>query len=402
MSGAATGGGGPRNSANGAYVSVFDRVRATRGLRDVGSLLNVAAGQSWRRLKVCPLCQGRDDFSYKAQAFKCWKCGEHGGVADLAAHLWGCSPFEAACQLLGVSVDDERKAYAAAHNGKQPIGGDVRREKPKLVVRPREGGDADRDDVLREIRREMRRATNSIVERYLVSRGLPASFERYVFFCPDAPYDVTALWGRGRRLPAMVCVVEVNGVPTGGLHLTYLRSDGRGKADTLGPKEPRKKMWGPQSRPGGGAPGGILLMKPRDATSVMCVAEGVENALSLAHVVGNGAGAFAAGSLDRLQGGMKQTPWGAVDWKTPAPDPKKPAATCAIEGPALIAVDSDMADLVINRGTRWEKTIPAARRAQVSGVLASHWWRAAGASDVQCVTPPAGKDINDLVTEHAA
>lgn len=378
------------------YTSVFERAKHERGAKDVGDLLDVGATARWRRLKLCPFCGGRDDFSFRTDAYHCFKCGERGSVVDLAAHVWSLSPFEAACALIGADVETERRAYAAAHGGASPSF--ARRERKAAPVRDKPSDNV--LEVVADINRQLRRATGSIVERYLESRALPAAFERYVHFCADAPYDMSALWGRGRRLPAMVCVVECDGVATGGLHLTYLRADGRGKADTLQPNEPRKKMWGPQTS-SRGLPGGIMLVRPRDELSVLCVAEGVENALSLALVAGAGSGAFAAGSLDRFQGGMACTAWGAVDWRAPAPNPQRPAATVRWGGPVVLGVDSDMKTLVVGEGTRWERVISPERRAQVSGVLASHWWRRAGSSDVKCVTPAAGKDFNDLLRESA-
>lgn len=376
------------------YVSVFDRAKDGAS---VGDLVGAAATMAWRRLKTCPLCGGRDDFSYRVNAFHCFKCGERGSVVDLAAMLWGLPVFDAACKLIGADLEREREAYAAAHGGERPRG--ERRVKP-VVVAQRPAGEDNAAEVVARVRARMKRADGTIAERYLVSRGIDARFARCVHFCPDAPYDVSALWGRGRTLPAMVCVVESGGAPTGGMHLTYLRADGAGKADTLRDKEPAKKMWGPQSHAGAGPghkPGGIVLQRPRDDVAVLCVAEGVENALSLAQLVGDGAGAFAAGSLDRLQGGMAKTSWGAIDWRKPSPDPNAPAATIAHRGPVLIALDSDMSPLVINRGTKWERTISPERRAQVCGVLAEFWWKRQGASDVRCVTPPAGTDVNDFL-----
>lgn len=392
--------------------ALFDR--AKRAV-DVGGVLGVAVSSGWRRLKLCPFCQGRDDFSYKLDAFRCWKCGEHGDQIDLYAKLNTLSRFEAACALAGADIEAERKAYAAAH-GKEPARS-VRRapagrvsasarpvEKPGVSAVARTAAKNRGDgisDVIAAIKGAMTRAPGTLVERYFEARGLGPDFAQCVWFCADAPYDVNALWGRGRRFPAMVCVVEIDGAPTGGLHCTYLRADGRGKADALRPGEARKKMWGPQSD-GFGRPGGIVLMRPAGSFSVLCVAEGVENALTLAGAIGNGCGAFAAGSLDRFQGGMATTPWGAIDWKTPAPDLKRPAATLRHKGPVLLGVDADMKPLTINAGGKWQRVITPARRAQVSGVLAAHWWRKAGASDVRVLAPPEGRDFNDLVRENAA
>jgi hypothetical protein len=378
-----------------ADADIFARARKSV---DVGGVLGVAVSGGWRRLKLCPFCKGRDDFSYRADAYKCWKCGEHGDQIDLYAKLNTLSRFEAACKLVGADLGDERKAYAAAQ-GKAPAAKRAAARRPLTLPSPPRGGEGV-ENVIAEIKRKVRRADGTIVERYLESRGLPGAFARFVHFCPDAPYDVSATWGRGRRLPAMVCVVEVDWAPTGGLHCTYLREDGRGKADTLRPGENLKKMWGPQSA--GGRPGGLVLVRPASEAAVLCVAEGVENALTLAAAIGDGAGAFAAGSLDRFQGGMGKTAWGRTDWRAPFPDPNAPAATIRHKGPVLLGVDSDMKALTIEEGTRFERVITPERRAQISGVLAAHWWRKAGASGVSVLAPPAGRDWNDLVREEAA
>lgn len=357
-----------------------------RKAADVGDVLGVPAGARWRRLKVCPLCGGRDDFAYTASAFRCFKCGEAGDAVALKSKLDRLSPFEAACKLAGLDVEAQRTAYAAEHGVKRG---------PRKPLTPPPAAYATTLEVVARVKRRLVGAEGTIVERYLAARALPAAFARFVWFCADAPYDAGALWGRGRAFPAMVCVVTRGGRETGGLHLTYLRGDGAGKVDTLKAGEPAKKMWGPQSD-GLGRPGGLLLIAPATPSAVLCVAEGVENALTLAAAVGGGAGAFAAGSLDRFQGGF------LGGWKAPVPDPVKPAATVPHTGPVVLGVDADMKPLVLNAGTRFERVVTPARRAQVSGLLAAHWWRLAGASDVRVASPPAGKDWNQLVQEGAA
>ena len=393
--------------------SIFDRANA---VLDVGELIGVPARSGWTQPKgraPCPVCGGLKCFSFKRDRFKCHRDGAGGGALDLAALIWGLSPFEAACRALNLDPTEERKAYAAETKG----GGARKRThaaSTQVVSRqPPRGSsetpaiDAEIAEVIARVRAQARSGAGTLVERYFESRALPARFAGLLWFVESAPYDKGALWGRGRSFPAMLAYPEVNGVRTGGIHLTYLRADGAGKAE-LREGEKAKKMWGPQSD-ALGRPGGFPLMIPR-AGRLLCVAEGIENALACAHAAGGGSGAFAAGSLNRLQGGMALNRFGRTDWRRPAPDPEKPAATMRHKGPVLICVDADMKPLTFTRkrtrdGEVIETEVLIAspeRRAQVSGLLAGHWWRCAGASDVRVLTPPKGKDANDVVKERAA
>lgn len=366
---------------------------------DVGALVGQASGEAWRHLRKapCPICQGLGDFSFKRTAWRCHRSGERGSALDLQAAAWGCDAFEAACRVLGLDIEQARKEYAQR---KGPARAPAQKPAPKVAPTPRAAPiDDDVSGVVARVRADARSGAGTLVECYFASRGLPRRFAALVWFTPDAPYDIGALYGRGRSFPAMVCFPEVDGRQTGGVHLTYLRPDGAGKAE-LRAREPAKKMWGPQTD-AQGRPGGMRLLTPA-SFQLLCVAEGVENALACATAGGDGVGAFATGSLDRLQGGMALNRWRRIDWRAPAADPDKPAATMRHKGPVLICTDSDMSPLIINRGTRFEQTISSERRAAVSGVLAGHWWRRAGAADVRVLTPPKGKDANDVIREQRA
>lgn len=361
--------------------TVFQRAKNAKGIGDV---LGVPAhAVHHRRLKACPFCAGAFTFSYTDEHFRCWRqsCDARGDVIDLAAHVWGCSKLDAALELAG-----EHK-------------GDKREWKPKAPPKPRPLDEArQRLDTIADILAGCEPARGTIVERYLESRAIdPARVSEALdrlMFNPRAIY-FEANGERGAvRAPAMVASVTAHGVDTGGLHCTYLASDGSGKAK----RDPAKKMWGPQ-RNGRGDAGGMLLIAPQPG-GVLVVAEGIENALTMAQRI-EGAGAFAAGSLDRLQGGLGDNQWGRTDWKAPFPNAEKPAAIFKHRGTVVIVLDADMAPLIINQGTRFEKTISGERRAQIAGVLASHWWRVAGASGVRVVTPPAGMDANDLARREA-
>lgn len=107
-------------------------------------------------------------------------------------------------------------------------------------------------------------------EAYLASRGLsdPKS--------PDLIYnpDITD-WSASRSRPAMIAIIRTpDGQRTGGIHRTYLRDDGAGKADCHKPK----MMLGPVQ---GGV---VMLASIRDAT--LGIAEGIESALAASILYG--------------------------------------------------------------------------------------------------------------------
>lgn len=358
--------------------SIFLQAKLKLG---IGSLLNVDAHPvRWKRLKECPLCGGKFTFSFTDERFTCWSasCAERGDVVELAAKVWSMSPYRAACEIVGARDDVAKRKWSV---------------QPK---RAPDDLDADlkRLDTIGDILAGAVPARGTIVETYLQSRGIaPADYAgaiEHVLFNPRAIY-FEANHDRGAvRKPAMIMRVVRDRVETGGIHCTYLRADGRGKTKAT----PAKKMWGPQAD-AQGRPGGLLLLPPKPG-GLLVVAEGFENALTVAG--GRDAGAFAAGSLDRMQGGMALDAWGRADWREPAPNEDRPAATIRHDGPVLLVLDGDMQPLTLDEGKPWQRTISARKRAQVCGLLAAHWWRKAGATDVRTVLR-VGSDANDLLRE---
>lgn len=102
----------------------------------------------------------------------------------------------------------------------------------------------------------------TIAEPYLRGRGITCDLPDTLRFHPQCWHGATA-----RRLPALVA--RVDGAERFAVHRTYLRGDGRGKAEV----DPAKAMLGPTL---GGA------VRLTEGAGPLVVAEGIETALSLA------------------------------------------------------------------------------------------------------------------------
>jgi phage/plasmid primase-like uncharacterized protein len=175
---------------------------------------------------------------------------------------------------------------------------------------------------------------------YLRSRGIHLT-SPVLRFTEQAPHRL------GTRLPAMLApVVNVTGEQIG-VHLTYLRRDGGGKA-TL-PKEYQRECRGVIH-------GGAIRLAEHDPDAELIVAEGIESAFSAMQLFGRaGWAAVYAGGLKTLE---------------------LPSSVRAV----IIAADND-----------------ASGTGQRNALAAYDRWRADG-RQVCIKTPPAiGTDFNDLL-----
>ncbi|MBB4267714.1 VapE domain-containing protein [Roseospira visakhapatnamensis] len=109
----------------------------------------------------------------------------------------------------------------------------------------------------------------TLAEAYLKARGLTDPGAPDLLFTPDMT-DMASRTG----WPGMVGVIrDGDGQPTGGIHRTFLRPDGAGKAS------PGKKMLGP-------AGGGHVRLFPVPEDGHLGIAEGIETALSAHRLFG--------------------------------------------------------------------------------------------------------------------
>lgn len=109
--------------------------------------------------------------------------------------------------------------------------------------------------------REGQPVNGTLAETYLRGRGITCVLPDTLRFHPDCWHP------SARRFPALLA--RVDGAARFALHRTYLRPDGRGKADA----EPAKAMLGATA-------GGAVRLAEADGALVVC--EGIETALSLA------------------------------------------------------------------------------------------------------------------------
>lgn len=185
-------------------------------------------------------------------------------------------------------------------------------------------------------------ATDTLVETYLRSRGItipPPPTLRFHAAMPHKPSQ--SVW------PAMVALVS-RGQSFQAIHRTYLARDGSGKAP-LGDEYDPKMSLGPIS-------GGAIRLGPVQET--ICIAEGIETALSVMQATGRVTwAAISSGNLPKLE----------------LPDSVREVIICA---------DSD----------------PAGEKAACK---ASDRWMLEGRT-VRVARPPTGQDFNDILRESDA
>jgi len=378
---------------------IFAFAKDIASIEDVAGVKLVGGGD--KRRGPCPLCgQGLKkksshafEVNVRKKTFNCYACGQHGDVIELERLLNGSvgePPIAAAKRLMGDVPADYKP-------------------KPKVMtVIPDEPSSAAL--YARELRGELRAAGGTIVQRYLMSRGISGrvllTAVRHLYFHP-------AVYFSGPKHnpvthPAMIALVvapDETGAPrwTGGIHVTYLRRDGSGKAVVPEGKS-AKRMMGPQSL--NGRPGGVWLVTPSDLPDAadLLDAEGIESALSMAVLHDEPALVVAALSLSRLQGQIEADKWGRIN-----PDMPRGVSGTAFTWPSrgwsrvLVGCDSDMSPLKVKvrnqlKGGTTTRILSAVERARLCGTLASAAWRETGVT-AQPVAPPAGMDFNDLLRE---
>lgn len=341
----------------------------------------------------------------------CFGCSWHGDVIRFVMEHQGL-PFLDAVRILADGAGVQLAAESATPAR------DLERE-------PQESDVVESRVVGRYILDHAVPARGTIVEAWLAYRGLDlasanvqAALDNLLFLrrCPVSP------WKRDQGpedawlvRPAMVARVDrVRGGPGErdikpiGVHATYLRPDGRGKAVMPllrnGEERGARKMWG-------GIAGGAVLLTAIDCANPngvpLVVGEGIESTISAMDEQPGAVRGAATLSLGNLQGEILRGPRGEWPLWDPSPDPQRMPFTFRQPGSVVVAVDSDMkpqagprgegVKVQERKGTRYVlRPISGLERAEICAALAVKTWRHAGAWPVRAVRPPVGMDFNDV------
>ncbi|WP_298699226.1 hypothetical protein [uncultured Brevundimonas sp.] len=401
---------------------LFDRAREKVKVSEVaGGKLGRVGRRLRGECRVCKAGEGKlkdgpfwvDDATGRWGCFAgLGDCARGGDAIRLEQLMRGGSPREIAERFAGETWTPAARTEIVS--GPAPAAARERGADPEA---------ARKAEAAARIARESRRISpGSLVDRYLEHRRIGGAVREVMCaelrYHPEAFYGVvpdgvmlppgamtTTLRGgrRGLILPAMVAIRRTHHGRTGGVHLTFLRADGRGKARV----KRAKTMLGPQT--GHGRPGGALLspMNGDWAERPLIVAEGIETTGSAAELYAQQFGAVprmaAALSLGALSGGWRADERGRYDVDTPSADPARPAFTWPEAGAVWIAVDRDMGPVTVPvrgpGGRRRQRRLDSDDRARVCGALATQAWREAGANPVRVIAPAAGLDFNDQLQE---
>ena len=199
----------------------------------------------------------------EGRAWRC-RCPLHGGrslvVRDghdgaVLVTCWaGCDRLHVLAELRGRGLLDGRADRA-----------------PCIVPAARRSDDASRTARALKIWQSTEHGTGSLVELYLASRRITLDqWPTSLRFHPRCPRPKDDSGNFVLPLPAMVALVEHIERGPVGVHCTYLRSDGGGKADV----EKQKAIFGPVA-------GGAVRFGTRRPGEWLAVAEGIETTLSV-------------------------------------------------------------------------------------------------------------------------
>ena len=189
--------------------------------------------------------------------YHCFGCGAHGDAIEYLRASRGLSFAEAVKQLAAEAGLGQGEGVTP-----KPV---VPRQAPEDDARER----AQRVAWARELWARCRPAAGTLVETYLRSRGITLPVPMSLRYHGALKHGDT-----GQHFPAMVAAVQEQGDGRiVGVHRTYLRADGRGKAQVSNPKMMAGVCW----------EGAVRF--DYAATSLR-LAEGIETALSIQQATG--------------------------------------------------------------------------------------------------------------------
>ena len=353
------GGGQPAPERGRFSPQLLEEIRARTRLSEIVGRHVALRRQGRELLGLCPF-HGEKTPSFTVVDprgfYHCFGCGAHGDAIAFMMQVERLSFAEAvaelgaACGLLP-SASGERRSRPAPRIVRQ----DTAAEAAEL---------ARRMTWSRAVWRSARLAAGTLVETYLRSRGITVAPPPTLRFHPALKHP------DGCALPAMVAAVQGSDGGLAGIHRTYLRPAGTGKADVGQPKLMVGRCWG-----------GAIRLAP--AGPVLALAEGIETALSVLQA-SPGLPVWAAGTLGNLAGagrgrGRPHPDRPNIALPSPLPDMDRPGLVLpALVREVLIIADSDG-----DRPIGVALVERAARRFAAQG------------RKVRIAWPPRGRDAND-------
>ena len=283
-------GGARQTTVTGDYTSHRRRIdfaevrEAMRGQwQDYHASIGIDAAHLTRRHGSCPACGGKDRFRCDnidgRGTWICNQCGAGDGF-DLAALITGQSKAEVLLDVAAWLGLDSDQGCAPA------------RRRPPPITTPKVDSDKYRrqretaDRILSQCQYD-----HPLLWTYTQARGLSPS---------SIPVDIRLhsacnYYHDGRlvaQYPAMVAIIRNLAGQIVGLHRTYLRSDGTGKAAVASAKK-MMSLWA------GSTSGGAVRLA--DAADGLIVCEGIETGLALLQTTGEPVWcALSAGGLERV------------------------------------------------------------------------------------------------------
>jgi hypothetical protein len=222
-------------------------------------------GKGWRC--VCPVCGSR---TLSIQP---------GKVRPLLVQCWACEDYET------IKTEIARRGF------------DLPRDSRRVTSTEKAADWESRIEYGLKWRRESFPMTGTIVERYLETRGITIgqvpSISTVFSFHPRVRHPT------GVYLPAMLAPMSYLGAEKRGVHVTFLASDGRGKADI----KPDRASFGPSGNAG-------VFLGPYVEGQEYVVGEGIETTLSAIILAGRelnggvalgGVAAISANGLQNLE-----------------------------------------------------------------------------------------------------
>lgn len=390
-------------------ADVFAEARQRYRVEDVAGVVLVPVGAGFRG--ACPLCKASAEKKKRDLATGAFQ-------VDSSGARWKCH----SCTPRWHDVVDLEHRLRSAHD-ETPRDAALRLV-GELPARVRSGGTTDAvrdtqaaDQIARKERSRAFKAAMAVslwreglpslgtpVETYLRARGITgaalSAMLMQLRYHPAAYHSGDR--ARPTTAPAMIGLIMTPDGPTGGVHVTYLASDGRKKSDLA----PSRKVWGPTTRldeSGIARPGGVWLTSP-NAPGPLIVGEGLETVASAGTMIGIPCRMVATLSLDALQGAYLTDGRGRVDLSDLQPDPMLPAFTWPEPehepwGAPILCIDRDMRPIRIRvagpDNEDEEEVLQADGRAVLCAALSAAAWIISGARWLAFAVPPPAMDIND-------